>query len=1097
MKPAYVNHPVWRSLLFFSFALILVPMADAQAQGFTDESATAGIVLEHDGIHHSDRLGIGTGAAWLDYNNDGHLDAYITMRLSPNRLYHNNGDGTFTDRAEALGLTDAAGDGAGVAVGDFNNDGWEDLYLANGKGDRLLQNMSGTHFADITARAGFDTTDESRGTSAAWGDYDQDGWLDLYVTNHIPIPGAARASAQDRLYHNNGDGTFTDVSNLLAATATLTGYGFIGSWTDYDRDHDLDLIVINDCLSNNPQPTLIFRNDGGSDPQRNWKFTEVAREVGIDDCRFGMGLAIGDYDGNGWMDIYYSNVGPAILFQNRAGHFTDATATAGVGEQAWPQYSWGTSFLDYDLDGWPDLYLTMGSRRAYSNLDPHPDRLYRNNGNGRDFTDVSDAMNLNDRRRGRTGVIGDYDNDGDPDILLVNYGEAVVLNRNNNANGNHYLKVDLVGTRSNRDGIGAWLKLTTPDGRVQHFETRSGSNLGGGDALDALFGLGRQTTVSELEITWPSGTVQRLTDIAADQRLVVREPDVPQSFTEVAASVGIREGCGPCALGNGLSFADFNGDGWDDLTFGTDKGQNLHFYQNMGGRFEKIDPPIINTDKNEQVLWVDYDNDGDKDLYVTNFRASNRLYNNDGNFKFTDVTAAAGLPDNYDDPSYGAVFGDYNNDGWLDLYVANWSYPPVHVNYLYRSNGDGTFTDVTEESRTADSDNLTFCSAFFDYNNDGWQDIYNSQDRPWSRNTLFRNTGRGYFEDVSIASGTNLAIDAMSVTVGDYDNDGDQDIYVTNTRKGNKLLRNNGDETFSEVAEALGVGFYRIGWGANFFDCDNDRDLDLYVSAQHLGPANASELYLNERAENRFREANPSTMASDTMSSFANAIGDFNNDGLPDIAVNNNTPTGSTLAPFHLWQNRTQNTHHWLKVKLQGVVSNREGIGSWIELYLNGEKYVRYRHCGIGYLAQNSDTESFGLGRSQRVDSLRVRWLSGHIDRLYDIAANQTLLIVEGLKPVATGEVSPPDRNGIVIGDLFPNPAAEGRITVLVEAPAGGLLRLRVVDVQGRSYVTEQRWLAPGQQRLSFDWPGLPAGLYFVHFAVKDRWLFRKLVVVP
>ena len=477
-----------------------------------------------------------------------------------------------------------------------------------------------------------------------------------------------------------------------------------------------------------------------------------------------------------------------------------------------------------------------------------------------------------------------------------------------------------------------------------------------------------------------------------------------QDFQESAAAMGINTGCGSCGVGCGLSFVDFNGDGWDDLTFATQDGDSILFYQNdAGAGFTQLYSLVPHDEKSEQVLWLDYDNDGDQDLFVTTFGGSNRLYQNDGSLGMTDVTVAAGLPNSYADPSYGAVAGDYNNDGFLDIYVANWSFPPTHENYLFSNDGDGTFTDMTSYAMIGDDYNLTFCSAFLDINGNGRQDLYNSQDRDQSPNSMFRNEGDSTFMDISASSGTNIGIDAMDVGVGDYDGDGDLDIYITNTPTdgGSALLRNNGDETFTDIVDSLGVTFItRVGWGGNFFDCENDGDLDLYVCAMGSpGLPSDNALYINQIENDTFVEMDPPGMANDNASSFANAMGDFNQDGLTDIAVNNANFL-STVHKFHLWENIHPQTYNWIKINLEGVVANRDGVGSWIEVWRDGNKYVRYTHSGIGYLSQNSKTELIGLKDDTVIDTLIVKWLSGNVNKMYNVAANQTLNILENTTPL-------------------------------------------------------------------------------------------------
>lgn len=543
---------VYFGLLVFGSIGLATPASQGQAV-FTDvTSSTLGAALHSGGSLPGVR--IGTGAAWFDYDRDGDLDLYMTNRTGANRLWRNDGGGVFVDVAAALGVADAAHDGSGVAAADFDNDGDLDLYLANGDNDVLFKNQlteTGTAtFVDATATAFPGIATPQRGTSASWGDYDKDGFLDLYVTNHTEIQQGD--GSQDRFFHNNGNGTFTDVSSLLLAgdadgdgtDDNLGGYGFIASWTDYDKDGDLDIFLINDCPFG-PVGTKLFRNDGGNNPL-TWNFTEVGASVGAADCRNGMGIAVGDYDRDSWLDYFYTNIKSPLLLHNGGGTFSDATAAAGLIEDLVPgtskkRVTWGTIFFDYDLDGFLDLCVAAGSLTPIGvDNDPQPNLLYRNDGNGTSFTNVATSSGIDNSGRGRTIVMGDYDRDGDPDLFLVNYGEKGFLFRNDYANttGRHWVILDLQGAGpplSNRDGIGAKIKVTTPDGVVQHWETRSGDSLGGGSDLGAYFGLNGNTLVSQIEVTWPSGTIQTVTGIAANQRkTIVEEASAQPKITVVS-----------------------------------------------------------------------------------------------------------------------------------------------------------------------------------------------------------------------------------------------------------------------------------------------------------------------------------------------------------------------------------------------------------------------------------------------------------------------------------------------------------------------------------------------------------------------------------
>ncbi|GAA3565284.1 hypothetical protein GCM10022395_14600 [Snuella lapsa] len=476
--------------------------------------------------------------------------------------------------------------------------------------------------------------------------------------------------------------------------------------------------------------------------------------------------------------------------------------------------------------------------------------------------------------------------------------------------------------------------------------------------------------------------------------LVINVVNGQINFIDRAESSGLGISCGTTYLGNGVSFYDYNKDGYDDLTFATEDGQNIRFFKNTGSNGfieEHLNISELNY-QTKQVNWVDIDNDGDKDLYVTSDTNGNRLFVNDGNLNFIDITNFSGLPEQ-NIFTYGASWGDYNNDGYLDVFICSFDSNKAIPNFLYKNNGDNTFTNVSESAGISSLGHLSFCAAFLDYNNDGWQDIYISNDRIFNPNILYKNNGDGTFTDKSQESKSDIRIDAMSVTIDDFDNDGWFDIYVTNSPDdGNVFLRNNGNGTFTDIAPSTGTKVFGVCWGAVFLDAENDKDLDLYVSSSLNGTSvYNSSVFFENLGDNKFQSDINVGFFNDNKPSHSNAIGDVNNDGLYDIIVSN------TDDEFiNLWMNESVTNNNWLRIELEGTVSNRDGIGSVIEISANGTKQYRYTLCGEGYLSQNSSSEIFGVGSDTLVDYVKVKWLSGIEDYYYNVDVNQSLTLKEG-----------------------------------------------------------------------------------------------------
>jgi enediyne biosynthesis protein E4 len=548
-------------------------MNDGYGVKFTNVARAAGIA--HKTVYGDERKNkylletTGCGVAWFDYDNDGWLDLFFVngTRLGgfpkgeepTNRLYRNNRDGTFVDVTKQSGLA-RAGWGQSVCVGDYDNDGFDDLFISYYGKNALYKNDGKGAFTDVSEKAGVagQSNKPARwGSGATFVDYDKDGDLDLFVANYIdldlktaPTPETGPClykgvmvacgppgleGGKNILYRNNsekgggGNVTFTDVSDKAGILKTFGTYGLGVVAADFDNDAWPDIYVANDSA-----PAALYHNN------KDGTFTDIGVEAGAayssdGKPQAGMGVGVGDYDGDGLLDIFKTNFSgdTSTLYRNlgvKSGllSFDDVTFTAGIGVNT-RFLGWGCGFVDFDNDGWLDIFLVNG--HVYPEVEKltteagYPQRkvLYQNQRNG-SFKDLSEKVGgpLVDPTASRGAAFGDFDNDGDVDVVINPVNDFPVLLRTDSAANNNWISVKLIGVKSNRDGVGARIKVEA-DGRTRIDEVRSGGSYYSQNDMRVHFGLGKAVKAQTIEAQWPSGAVDTLKDVAAGQVIFIKE----------------------------------------------------------------------------------------------------------------------------------------------------------------------------------------------------------------------------------------------------------------------------------------------------------------------------------------------------------------------------------------------------------------------------------------------------------------------------------------------------------------------------------------------------------------------------------------------
>ncbi len=518
---------------------------------FTDQARATGVHFVHvNGASEEKHLPetMGAGGLFLDYDSDGDLDIYLVNsgsfiddkvdQSATNALYRNDGDGTFTDVTETAGVA-GGGYGMGCISADYDNDGDPDLYVTNFGQNRLYRNNGDGTFTDVTAQAG--VGDPRWSVSASFGDLDRDGDLDLYVANYLDyaletehpcyLKGIRMycgpyeyPGERDTLYRNNGDGSFTDITESAGVMNQGKGLGVL--FTDYNGDGYPDIFVANDAIED-----FLYQNNGDG------SFTDVAKAVGVAYNSEGittasMGIANGDYDSDGLLDLFVTTFSLEVnsLFHNDGnGFYTMTTFDVGLAEPSFAALGFGTQFVDCDNDSDLDLFVANG--HVWDNVGQitpglaykQPCQLFRNDGQGQ-FSEVTKHAGqfFALRRVARGTAIGDYNNDGRLDVLVTYCGESPALLRNDSVSRNHWIGIKLVGTQSNRDGIGSKVRIHAGD-KMQVKEVTCGGSYASDSDHSLHFGLGAQTTVQRIEVTWPNGDIQTLENHPADQVMTIVE----------------------------------------------------------------------------------------------------------------------------------------------------------------------------------------------------------------------------------------------------------------------------------------------------------------------------------------------------------------------------------------------------------------------------------------------------------------------------------------------------------------------------------------------------------------------------------------------
>lgn len=914
--------------------------------------------------------GMSMSVVWIDYNRDGWLDLFLSnSHGDPDILYQNCGNGQFKDVTRACGLTDKKWTYYSQWA-DFDNDGHLDCFIHYMDDYELFINQGDNHFISKKALLPFPKTFNS-----TWADYDQDGWLDVYMPRgdyNREIAG----SPENLFYRQVGNLHFENL--VHQAGVNCIGDSHFASWIDYNNDGYLDLYVINGYN----QPDYFFQNQGDGTFRDIFQTTNIQNHDGV--------AYWADFNNDGFYDFFMTDgLKPAIYKNKTNGTFEKIVIPAELefSVPLEPGTPFDINWIDLNNDGFLDLNVNVNNTLF----------LFLNEGN-ETFINVTSQINLPQNIPFFGSIWGDYDNDGDLDWYIGSKKSNLLLQ--NQGVPNRWLKIDLKGTVSHPEGYGAKLKLVCGN-LIQSCQVGIGEPTKSFSLKMLFFGIGQASHVDSIIVDWPSGIKQDILYVKANQQISLVEPRRPL-FTNYSIHAGIAN---PNFKTNSVSFIDFNGDEYPDIAVGK---QAPLIYENVKEcKFQDVSKAIGLTFDIETnaIGFGDFDNDGCGDLYLANgIYTPNILLKNQNNQSFIDVTAASGTAGGAL-CSYDLVLGDYNNDGLLDFFVGN-----LGPDKLYLNQGDFQFKDFTDSAGISDT-LISYCTAG-DYDNDGDLDIYVANNRGgydyypvkdrWP-NYLYQNQGDGTFINVTVAAGVEEFGNTKGACFGDYDNDGDLDLYIGNDGGPNRLFQNNGDGTFRDVTAKANVAEPWGTHGVVFADFDNDGFLDIYAAGGSYIPEQQAYCLQKEHPDVLYHNNGNGTFTDITKESGAGynnpctsslAVADADRDGDLDLFLGNNIYKNQYHSA-NVFLKNNGNVNHWVQFKLIGHTSNRFAIGARVTVFSNSIQQMVEISGGHVFGSQNSLIAHFGLGKRNKIDRVEIRWPSGIIQELHHLPVDKFSVIHE------------------------------------------------------------------------------------------------------